>query len=545
VTVFLDKRAQTAFERGTFGVPPEEVRDVMHFGVQLHYSTHFNVANSFQSIDMRHSDSDSSKATFRVSVGKDVTDFTDARLTAIFLHNTVPRGFVTRTWDAAGKPQPAVGKLEGECGPMEPPDLVVTVSNRGGGVYQCAISSQHLNESDPRWKADDNWRTIGNARHSFVEAFFSRLQPSATPKDRYASLRALGWEAYKRVPEVFQNAFWELSDRKLLNTILILTEEPAFPWELIIPTREDENPMPQDAPLGVRCTMGRWIVTKKSWLSPPQDLQLTSALVAAVPFDPEGVVPEADREKVEKATKLAREEAEEIVKTMHGQPIDPVTADHVEETLRAGHESLLHFICHGKGGELSLDRQADRALDLVEGLAPDSDGTAIAQKLKLTGNSVILSDEVSQKGFSEFLTRECGHRALIFLNACEVGRLEPAFAGVGGFPEAFASLQAGAVIAPLWSVTHRAAHDAALEFYRRVRAEPDKPFAEIIRDIRAKSYRAIRNGGKVEEGWEDSFAAYCFYGNPLCKQPRMIRLESLPQIPGLEESSLPAGGVRQ
>ena len=39
--------------------------------------------------------------------------------------------------------------------------------------------------------------------------------------------------------------------------------------------------------------------------------------------------------------------------------------------------------------------------------------------------------------------------------------------------------------------------------------EPDTPFAEILRDIRAQAY-----SGNAE----DTYAAYCFYGSPLAKR---------------------------
>jgi CHAT domain len=68
---------------------------------------------------------------------------------------------------------------------------------------------------------------------------------------------------------------------------------------------------------------------------------------------------------------------------------------------------------------------------------------------------------------------------LVFLNACEVGRGIPALLGVGGFAKSFLDLGASAVIAPLWSVKDTIAHEIAETFYKRVKAEPNTPFAEI------------------------------------------------------------------
>jgi CHAT domain-containing protein len=101
-------------------------------------------------------------------------------------------------------------------------------------------------------------------------------------------------------------------------------------------------------------------------------------------------------------------------------------------------------------------------------------------------------------------------KPLVFLNACEVGRQEPALTGAGGFAEAFMALGASGVIAPLWSVKDSIAHEIAQKFYERVRNEPNTPFAQILADLRKQSYKA--------EGGEDTYAAYCFYGDPLARR---------------------------
>jgi hypothetical protein len=72
------------------------------------------------------------------------------------------------------------------------------------------------------------------------------------------------------------------------------------------------------------------------------------------------------------------------------------------------------------------------------------------------------------------------------------------------------ALGASGVIAPLWSVKDSVAHEIAETFYKRVAEEPETPFAEILRDLRKKSYAA--------EGGEDTYAAYCFYGDPLARR---------------------------
>ena len=70
---------------------------------------------------------------------------------------------------------------------------------------------------------------------------------------------------------------------------------------------------------------------------------------------------------------------------------------------------------------------------------------------------------------------------------------------------------AGAVIAALWSVADDIAHVVAKEFYDQAMADPPRPFAEILRDIRSRAYKGAEAG-------EDTYAAYCLYGDPFAQR---------------------------
>jgi hypothetical protein len=108
---------------------------------------------------------------------------------------------------------------------------------------------------------------------------------------------------------------------------------------------------------------------------------------------------------------------------------------------------------------------------------------------------------------------------LVFINACEVGRAVPALTGIGGFAAAFIDMGATAVIAPLWSVKDDIAHTIALEFYGKVLESPSTPLSSILRDIRARAY---------DDNGEDTYAAYCFFGDPLlhCSVPEASGAEA-------------------
>jgi CHAT domain-containing protein len=152
----------------------------------------------------------------------------------------------------------------------------------------------------------------------------------------------------------------------------------------------------------------------------------------------------------------------------------------IQQKLKAGCRTLVHFVCHGGDSQ---------------------DGT---QMIYLDNNEQLTSTEVEgMDGIEEAFRRI---NPIVFLNACEVGRPAPALTGLGGFAASFIGLGAGAVIAPLWSVKDSIACQIAVEFYKRVKDEPETPFAEIFRKIRESAYD-VANG-------EDTYAAYCFYGDP-------------------------------
>jgi len=92
---------------------------------------------------------------------------------------------------------------------------------------------------------------------------------------------------------------------------------------------------------------------------------------------------------------------------------------------------------------------------------------------------------------------------LAFLNACEVGGQVLTLDGVGGFANSFIELGASAVVAPLWAVQDDIALEVTKTFYPL--ALKGVPFAEVMKQIRAEAYTSAI----------DSYAAYCFYGDPM------------------------------
>jgi hypothetical protein len=286
-----------------------------------------------------------------------------------------------------------------------------------------------------------------------------------SPQQLTAALKGAGLEMFESSPKNFQEAFWRLIDsNKAPETIQIITDEPHFLWELMVPIRGSDQ-RSRRSPLGVEFTIARWVTGNAT--TPSQQIPITESYVVAPAYP--------GTKKLENA----EAECKMICDKFHGEQIQPATFDSIINRLQAKGVSLLHFACHGKAVGNS---------EMVIKLDEDTELTCI----ELCGSDVFVSYFGSK-------------RPLVFLNACELGRQQAALTGAGGFPAAMIGLGARAVIAPVWSVKDTIAHEIATRFYNELEANPGKPFAAIFQEIRKKAY---------DQG-EDTYAAYCFYGSPL------------------------------
>lgn len=346
------------------------------------------------------------------------------------------------------------------------PDLSVRIVRNGADehLYDCLVQTPLL----PEYKdgVTEIWRLSSLAPDLVKEKMARFMAKNTSPLGRIAALRGAGARFFEASPKLFQKVFWELIDRNLpLRTISILTEEPSIPWELMVPKRPGDEE--DREPLGVVYLVSRW--TAQSHILPPQRVPLTDAFVVA---------PRDSR------LTSAEEEVQMIEKELQIQRIDPASLDSLNDSLGQQGRSLLHFICHGKSGSAGSQVLVLERLEELE----------VDQFQELPG---------IKKAFRSA-------KPFVFLNACEVGRQEPALVGAGGFAEAFMNMGASGVIAPLWSVKDAVAHKIAEVFYDRIKKEPNTPFAQILADLRKESY--------VEGGGEDTYAAYCFYGDPLARR---------------------------
>lgn len=407
---------------------------------------------------------------------------------AIFYYRTLPCGSVTRLLgaEAVGQSAPPPGVLDVPAG-VRLADFTVSVHRQPGsnGCYLVTVTSPHFTYE--QFAEPELWDLGGPAR-AFVAAEFAsfttgRLEAAA----RLAALRGAGESLYDKTPQNFRDAYELLSTAGKLKTIRIVSDEPYIPWELMVPpaTRQQKRAGIQRDPIGVAHAVGRWLSDKH--LVAPASLRLERMLVVAPDYTGTEL----------KLLSQSKAEADYLQQRFGAKVLTPSVYAQIVKQLGECPPQLIHFVGHGN----SAEQAAEQCLYL--------------EKAPVLRPEIVRGEIAFQQAFATATP-------LVFLNACEVGQQTLALGGPAGFVPTFIKLDASSVIAPLWSVRDSCAHEIALEIYNQAIPDdaPPVPVAEVLRQIRARAYRGETLG-------EDTYAAYCFYGDPYfvieTKPPQPVR----------------------
>jgi hypothetical protein len=317
-------------------------------------------------------------------------------------------------------------------------------------------------------------------RAEYVAQLYERIENrwlsnGADQKAFGRELRALGGELWDElVPPVIGRALWQNKAR--LKNVLILSDEPFIPWELV--HLKHRRALPKDTWFLGRLGSMRWL----QGTYPPDTLSHDKARY---------VVPDYPEQSGLRLDGTAAE-ADFVKKQLHGRPI-PADSNSVIDALSVpGRVDLLHFAGHGEA-------DAGSARILLAG--------------RIEGDTYV-TDSLTDTTIGEFaqLQARNGRRAIVMLNACQAGRLTPKLTRVGGFAESFVRAGAGAFIGALWSVGDQPASTFSQTLYRSLLA--GKTLGEASIDARD----AAR-----EEGGEATWLAYVVYGNPCARFVRSGR----------------------
>jgi CHAT domain len=470
--------------------PDQEVRDVVldlpddleivDIEVMLIASEHFTIEGaSLQTLSMHRDDEESPKLEFDLTVADAPRLDSQASLAAYLTYRERPCGLVRRPVALEGAVALKAADPEPVAEPApelaidaraEPADLTVQIveGEEKDGRHYFVLLRTSLDDEFTMTEPEEWVFRVGT--DTFVTSLMAEFtRKGATPFARQASLRGAGLELWQTAPECFRDLFWRLlDDGRPLRTIFVASAEPSIPWELMQPERELPNgELEQREALGVEFALGRWV--HPDHRSPKQQDPIEDSYVVAPDY---------------RVRKLATssEEAKWVCDRFSGVAVSPAMQERLEELFAERAVGLVHFIAHGKSqpGE--------------------------AQTLDLENDAVLTATQIPG-GMPNLRSAFRSKAPLVFINACEVGRVTPTLVGAGGFARAFVDAGARGVVAPLWSVKDSLAHEVAILFYEAALKEPRRPFADILTDIRKRSY--------AKGGGEDSYAAYCWYGDPL------------------------------
>jgi hypothetical protein len=500
VRVYADRKAARADEESddiVIALPPHLER--------IELDTHLLVSHQLEVIGpavrklvIETARDASSDAIFQVQVrsrdeilalARDLPTVDRASVSAVFNYFGRPSGRVTRVVELAldsRNPIPlnvqeriAIAALSVEVDAQRP-DLLVHVHAQqinNGRQFKCLVSTPLIDAAEGEhwedWNLPDVAETIVRG---YMESF---VDDAASELDRLSSLKGAGLELFDAAPASFRRLYWKLVDAgHAPQTIAVVSDEPYIPWELMIPHRRLGGRSDIREPLGVACAIGRWL--PRDGCSAPQLLVLKDSIVIAPDYtdsDDVNPLPNADKE------------AKFVLDRFPGIRVQPATLERIESVFECGGASLLHIACHG---------------------ADDANSPAQAVYLE-QGRKL---DTTRLAGLDSIRTALERRHTLVVINACEVGRPTPALVGLGGFAQTFIDLGAGAVVAALWSVRDDLAHEIAKEFYHAVIENPHRPFAEVFQEVRKRAYE--RTADPAADA-KDTYAAYCFYGDPLAR----------------------------
>ena len=285
-------------------------------------------------------------------------------------------------------------------------------------------------------------------------------EDKAKLEKRLASIGNNLWD--ELIPDKLKQEYWKF--KSCVKSVLVLSEEPWIPWEMIKPYRyNDQDEEENDLFWCQQFSISRWL--SSDWGTADELEFKTSRSIAPTNSNLPSVQAEVDF--LEHLSNLYPEI----------QPLTTFTTSiQVLDSLKHEDLSVLHFACHGAFDSKSPN---DSAIKLSDGPLRPSDIRA-----RFGGKR---------------------QRPLIFINACHGGRAEFSFTGLGGWARRMIDSRAGAFIGAMWEVNDKLALQFAKSFY--------KSFLQDSESI-AESFRLAREEIRKQAPYNSTWLAYTLYADP-------------------------------
>ena len=410
----------------------------------------------------------------RKKISIDVYQFDRRLVTLAFETAVVDQAAITELANVRVDPAPIVSPGEN----AQPPDLELrvvlsadrrtlsyTLHSPGGADYHFKPVGEKTLLADPR---------------AFLQPTLDRLSTLARVSARSRSeqetrraiqeLTNIGANLYEDLfPEEFRREYRKFRERYRGKSLLITSDDPWIPWELVKPVESDETGalLYDDPPLCEMFQLSRWLAGRGA---PDQLAVMRGAWVA--PADNLA----AAQQEADYFTELQRQQ---WVVSLVG-PLS--TVPDVEAQFQAGDVELFHFACHGNFNTEDPNES----------------------RLKLAGDFLRPSQII---GLQQAGLRRA--RPVVFLNACHGGAMGFALTGLGGWAERFLDSGASAFIGSLWEINDALASQFAREFYNRLwglAGHDPTPLGQAFYEARM----IIKAADPANPTW----LAYALYGDP-------------------------------
>lgn len=293
--------------------------------------------------------------------------------------------------------------------------------------------------------------------------------PEAQRRRIVALAEGFGEDLYRRyAPEDFRRVFEKLRGEGRLDSLLVSSNSPIIPWELLFAPAGDGA---SGGFLGLTHRIGRW--------TPRDGGDLTDRPGAEIVFD--GVAAIAPRYSGRQALPFQQREIDAL-SALSG--FSAIAGDYAafEALVRDPLSRFVHFSGHGAIG------------DPLAGEAPFA---------------ILLEDERIDPATWRRIAgaADPARRPLYFFNACDSGAAKV----TGGFVQGWGTtvLESGAAgfIGGMWPLADAAAADFAADYYARLAsglASDSVRVADVLREVRQGFYAT----------GDPTFLAYTFYGDP-------------------------------
>jgi hypothetical protein len=273
-----------------------------------------------------------------------------------------------------------------------------------------------------------------------------------SPEEVDRRARNFGHNLWDELPEGFRAMYAENPGEWRDATLLIVSDEPYVPWELVWPSGEGWE---DEAPWCITTRMTRWLrrdLQGNGHAGPPPRLPFSS-MACVAPTD--SGLPAAQDERALLSDIAGRHGLTDM------SPPTPSWMD-VDDMLKDGGYDWLHVASHG-----SFDEEV-----------PNADSA-----LWMQGVGALNPDVITGRAAGHIRRRRPG----FLFNACHSGRQGWSLTGLGGWANKLIHNGAGLFVGPLWTVSDGPALTFARTFYDELL--DGRGAAEAIRQARLAARR--------------------------------------------------------